>query len=140
MSPVRDSGVWWLSALAVLMLTIAADPPGVLGGMSIVASVLAGAFLGIAVSRYYSRQASEEPRREIENLRERNEKLRQLTITLLQNLDGPNLVDIKEWDPETGEPKRWRVDTTPLAMWRTKAREAPQPQGEPDEAEPRSDR
>ena len=28
----------------------------------------------------------------------------------MQLLDGANVIEVKEWDPETGEPSRWRAD------------------------------
>ena len=75
-----------------------------------VASLLIGGAISAVISWYFYKQAGEELRREVE-------RLRGLTIKLFQILDGANVIEVKEWDPETGEPSRWRVVKTIELLW-----------------------
>ena len=64
--------------------------------------LVGGIFAGGVLNWLFSRRSSKELRRE-------TEKLRHLTLKLIQILDGAHLIDVSEWDPETGEPIRWPV-------------------------------
>jgi hypothetical protein len=72
----RDNaqGTHWLvqllALLTVPMLAMAAIPPFDLGWLSRVASVLAGAFIGLLISWYYSQKASKELKDAAEELRQ----------------------------------------------------------------------
>ena len=72
--------------------------------------VVLGAMISVVFSWYYARKASEE-------LRQRAEELGGLTIKLFQILDGANVIEVKDWDQETGEPSRWRVVKTIELLW-----------------------
>ncbi len=86
-------------------------------------SVLIGALVTFYVSRRYYLKASEDLRqesqalkqgtealkRETERVRREAEELRQLTIRLTQILAGQGVIEVKEWDPETGGPAKWPV-------------------------------
>jgi len=78
-----------------------------------VVALLAGGL----INWWFSRQSSKELVRE-------PEKLRRLVVTLTQILDGQGIIEVKEWDPETGEPKKWSVGTSREIQW---AVEAPTP-------------
>ena len=72
-----------------------------------------GIFAGGVLNWLFARRSSTnsgESRREAERLRE-------LTLKLIQLLDGANVIEVKEWDPETGEPSRWRVVKTIELLW-----------------------
>ncbi len=74
----------------------------------------AGVVLGGAITWWFSSRTSRE-------LRQEAERLRRLTITLTQILDGQGLIEVKEWDPETGEPKRWPVESSVQSGFRIEA-------------------
>ena len=65
-------------------------------------STVVGVIIGGAVNAHFAKRSTQELRREAE-------KLRRLTLKLIQILDGANLIDVKEWDRETGEPSKWPV-------------------------------
>ncbi len=67
-----------------------------------VISTAVGVVTGGVISAYFAWQGSKEFRREAA-------KLRRLTLKLIQILDGAGIVEVKEWDPETGEPSKWPV-------------------------------
>lgn len=70
-----------------------------------VAEIAAGVVAGGFINWCFSRRASGELRKEAE-------RLRQLTLKLTHILDGAGVIEVKEWDPETGEPARWPVGTS----------------------------
>ncbi len=78
--------------------------------LQLVGSLVAGGVL----NWLFARRSSTELRREAE-------KLRGLTLKLIQILDGANLIEVKEWDPETGEPSRWPVTASVTALWKVEA-------------------
>ena len=81
-----DQGSLWLLVCTLLALVVAADPPfGLLRG---VASVGAGALVGLLVSRYYSKRASEEPREEADKLRRETEDMRHYINALISYLEA----------------------------------------------------
>jgi hypothetical protein len=88
-------------------------PPLLLG--SAITLVVAAGFYWLA-SRDLKREAAD---------------LRRLNLLMIYLLDGAGIIDVKEYNKETGEPKRWSVDKTIEVLWRTKAREASQPQRGP---------
>ena len=61
--------------------------------------------ISAAISAYFARQSSQERTREAV-------ELRRLTLMLMQILDGAGVIQVKEWDLETGEPRRWSVGTS----------------------------
>jgi hypothetical protein len=66
--------------------------------LELIVAVVAGGL----INWYFARRGSNELKREAE-------RLHRLTLTLTQILAGQGLIEVKEWDPETGEPTRWSV-------------------------------
>ncbi len=70
--------------------------------LSTVVGTVVGVGAGGLITACFARQSSKE-------LKHEAKKLRMLTLTVLQILDGQGLIEVKEWDPHTGEPTRWHV-------------------------------
>ena len=84
-----------------------------------------GVVAGGLITAYFSWRGSKELRREAE-------KQRQVTLKVIQILDGTGLIEIKEWDPDTGEPIRWPVTSSRTIRWNVEAQDQPQ---EPEQEE-----
>jgi len=87
------------------------------GAISLVASLVVAAVFYWLATRGLEREAAD---------------LRRLNLLLIYLLDGAGVIDVKEYDQETGEPKRWSVSKTVELVWRTQASEATEPREEPD--------
>jgi hypothetical protein len=97
---ISDRVYVWLIVWTILALAVAVDPPFGFGGLSIVASVVGGALIGLLVSRYYSQRASEELRREAGELRREAGELRRhinVLIAYFQVLELDPRIDV---DPD----------------------------------------
>ena len=64
--------------------------------------IVVGVGAGVLTSACFARQSSKK-------LEHEAEKLRTLTLMLLKILDGQGVIEVKEWDSDTGEPTRWSV-------------------------------
>ncbi len=80
-----------------------------------------GIVAGGVINWYFSRQASQELKREAE-------RLRRLTINITYMLEAHGLIEVSERDPVTGEPTKWPVggslgimyDVEPPTPWWTR--------------------
>jgi hypothetical protein len=54
-------------------------------------------------------------------LKREADDLRRLNLTLVYLLDGAGVIEVKEWDRKTGEPKRWRVTQKLETLWQVEA-------------------
>jgi hypothetical protein len=79
-----------------------------------VVEIAAGVVAGGMINWYFSRRSSAELRNEAETLR-------QLTLKLTHILAGAGVIEVKEWDPETGEPKKWPVVTSRKVRYNVEA-------------------
>jgi hypothetical protein len=84
-----------------------------------VISTAVGVLGGGMITAIFAWRGSRELRREAE-------KLRQLTLKLIQILAASGQIEVSEWDPETGEPSSWPVgieaqilyDVEALPLWK----------------------
>jgi hypothetical protein len=67
-----------------------------------VLSTVVGVGAGGLITAYFARKSSKK-------LEHEAKKLRTLTLMILQILDGQGVIEVKEWDFDTGEPTRWPV-------------------------------
>jgi hypothetical protein len=81
---VIDRGSLWALVWTALLLGVAVDPPFGLDPLSVPASVVGGAVLGLGVSRYFARQASAELRREAGRVRRAAENLEERTDIIMR--------------------------------------------------------
>jgi len=112
---------------------VSVDWPSLLlgGAISLVASLL--------VSAWFYRLATRDLKREAADLKQAAADLRRLNLLLIHLLDGAGVIDVKEYDPQTGEPKRWRVHTSLKLLWRTEASEGTKPPQAPETASSEAD-
>jgi hypothetical protein len=73
-----------------------------------------GIFAGGFLNWLFARRSSKELRREAE-------RLRGLTLKLIRILDGADLIEVSEWDAETGEPYRWPVGSSRTVRYSVEA-------------------
>lgn len=74
-----------------------------------------GVVAGGLFKEYSARQGSKE-------LRQEADRLRRLTLKLIQVLDGAGIIEVKEWDSETGEPSKWPVGKSTVVRYNIGAR------------------
>ena len=67
-----------------------------------VLEIAVGVVAGGAINAYFARRGSQE-------LRQEAERLRRLTLKLIQILAASEQIEVSTWDPETGEPSSWPV-------------------------------
>jgi hypothetical protein len=91
-----------LGGVTIVLLALTALPVGWLAGL---AGVLAGAMIGILVSRGFSRQASKELRTVADDLLAETETLKQRTRLIMRvQEDESEKGQLWVWDPKTDEP------------------------------------
>jgi hypothetical protein len=96
-----DSTDALLFVLAALALWFAVGPTSEV--QNTLGSFGAGTFLSLLVSRYYSKRATEDLRKEADALREETEKLRRHTTLIMRGLEEFAKTGNLKWNLEEGE-------------------------------------
>jgi hypothetical protein len=133
----KGSNLWARLGATVVLITVAAPlltstlyyvsilaqggaPYYFFSGMSLTsiwtvpAGIALGGIISAAISYYFARRSSQELAREAE-------ELRRLWLMLIHLLDGAGAIEVKEWDPKTGEPLKWSVGTSREISYRVEA-------------------
>ncbi len=83
-------------------------------------SIAFGSGIALAVSWFFYMLAARDLRREAADLR-------RLNIALIHLLNNAGVIEVTEFDPETGAPIRWSVGSQVTARWNVEA--APEDEG-----------
>jgi len=81
---------------------------------SLLLGALIGGIVSFVISYVFYVAASKDLKREAADLRK-------LTISLIHLLNNAGVIEVKEFDPETGAPIKWSVSSHLQLVWRTEA-------------------